>query len=138
MSQVFEDVFPNSDLHHTILMPDVKYNDMLLLVRFIYGGEVTVPLKQLGTLQELIQVLQLDPGHASGKFVFENIDKSGIVFGGSPSTSTTATVVSSPTAQSVNVTVPHPNVPSLGSPGGSGGMVIDTEMGQMPHVSLLL
>jgi len=70
---------------YTLLVPDIKYSDMLLLVKFMYGGEVTVPLKQLGDLQDLIQLLQLDPGgipsasgsSSGGKFVIENIQDSG-------------------------------------------------------------
>jgi len=81
---------------HTIVIPDIKYDDMLLLVRFMYGGEVTVPLKQLGDLQDLIQLLQLDPGHVNGKFVIENTHDKSIT----ANIPATITVVSPPTAQS--------------------------------------
>lgn len=81
---------------YTIILPDVKYQDMLLLTKFMYGGEVTVPLKQLGTLQDLIQLLGLEPGHGNGKFLIENIhDKSITVPGG-----TKVTVVGPPSGPS--------------------------------------
>ena len=90
---------------YTIMMPDIKYNDMLLLVRFIYGGEVTVPLKQLGDLQDLIQLLQLDPGHVNGKFVIENIQDKSILPG--TSISATITVVSPPSTSIPNSALPN-------------------------------
>ncbi|CAG7836446.1 unnamed protein product [Allacma fusca] len=98
LKSIFEDV-TTSDTY-TILIPEVKYNDMLLLVRFIYGGEVTVPLKQLGTLQDLIQLLQLDPGHVNGKFVIENIQEKGISLSGG---ATAVTVVGAPSPGSSNL-----------------------------------
>jgi hypothetical protein len=98
---------------YTIILPEVKYQDMLLLTKFMYGGEVTVPLKQLGTLQDLIQLLQLEPGHGnSGKFLVENVhDKSITVPGG-----TKVTVVGPPSG------------PSSKSPSA------DAELGCLPHV----
>jgi hypothetical protein len=93
---------------------------------------VTVPLKQLGTLQDLIQLFQLDPGHANGKFVIENIqDKSITVPGG-----TKVTVVGPPSGPSTVVAVPIqvPVVPMMvpKSP------MSDSDTGSMPnHVSLL-
>lgn len=71
---------------------------MLLLIRFMYGGEVTVPLKQLGDLQDLIQLLQLDPGHVNGKFVIENTHDKTIT----ANIPATITVVSPPTESTVS------------------------------------
>jgi hypothetical protein len=96
--QVFEE---SGGDQHTLVIPDIKYADMLLLVRFMYGGEVTVPLKQLGDLQDLIQLLQLDPGHVNGKFVIENTHDKTIT----ANIPATITVVSPPNESHVRIRV---------------------------------
>lgn len=93
--QVFDEMETPLDTY-TIILPEVKYQDMLLLTKFMYGGEVTVPLKQLGTLQDLIQLLQLEPGHGnSGKFLVENVHEKIPVPGG-----TKVTIVGPPSGSS--------------------------------------
>src|SRR5581483_8548997 len=92
--QVFDEMETPQDTY-TIILPEVKYQDMLLLTKFMYGGEVTVPLKQLGTLQDLIQLLQLEPGHGNGKFLIENIHDKSITIPG-----TKVTVVGPPSTPS--------------------------------------
>jgi len=116
LKTIFEDVdLHPTDRYYTILLPDVKYTDMVLLIKFIYGGEVTVPLKQLGTLQDLIQLLQLDPGHANnGKFMIENINDKSIAFGGA---GVTMTVVGPPPpSTSCSSASSQPNAPCISLP----------------------
>ena len=114
---------------YTILIPEVKYNDMLLLIRFIYGGEVTVPLKQLGTLQDLIQLLQLDPGHVNGKFVIENIQEKGISLSGG---ATAVTVVGAPSPGSSSLHQGSSGVPTI----PAVPPTLEPDIGPLPmHVS---
>jgi len=104
---------------YTVILPDVKYTDMLLLVQFIYGGEVKGSLKQLSTLQDLIQLLQLDPGHLNGKFVIENIDSKSFSLSGTGVT-TSVTVVGPP---------PPPAIPS-----SSGAVTVSVPVALPIHV----